>query len=65
MADTDFPRPIVTVDVALFTLREGSLDVALVPRRGPPMTGAYALPGTYIHVDEDADLEAAAARVLR
>ncbi len=65
MAELDFPRPIVTVDVALFTLREGSLDVALVPRRGPPMAGAYALPGTYAHIDEDADLEAAAVRVLK
>ena len=62
---TDFPRPIATVDVALFTLAEQHLAVALVERAAPPLAGRFALPGTYVHVEEDADLDAAAARVLR
>ena len=66
MVEYEFARPIVTVDVALFALREDgkALEVALVPRRSPPLAGAHALPGTYVHVDEDVDLEAAATRVL-
>ena len=65
MSEPDFPRPIVTVDVALFTLGEAGLEVALVRRAAAPMAGAFALPGTYVRLDEDADLEAAAVRVLR
>ena len=66
MVEYEFARPIATVDVALFTLREDGkvLEVALVLRRSPPLEGAHALPGTYVHVDEDADLGAAATRVL-
>ena len=66
MVDYEFARPIVTVDVALFTLgKEGnSLKVALVRRESTPLAGHWALPGTYVHVDEDADLGAAATRVL-
>ena len=61
----DFLRPIATVDVALFTLADDRLAVALVERTAEPLAGRTALPGTYVHVDEDADLDAAAARVLR
>lgn len=61
----DFPRPIATVDVALFTLADDQLAVALTARATPPLAGHFALPGTYVHVDEDADLAAAASRVLR
>jgi len=60
----DFPRPIATVDVALFTLREGALCVLLARRDREPYAGQLALPGGFVHVDEDADTAATAARVL-
>ena len=56
------PGPIVTVDVVIFTLREGRLQVLLVRRRRPPWEGMWAIPGGRIGGDED--LEAAALRTL-
>ena len=56
---------IATVDVVLLTLREQALHVALLKRRRPPFAGAVALPGGYVHADEDQDTAEAAARVLR
>ncbi len=65
MADTEFPRPIVTVDIVLLTLRDGALHVALLPRPGEPHAGVCALIGGYVHTDEDEDAEAAVQRILR
>lgn len=62
---TDEIRPIVTVDIALFTLREGALSVALLPRDREPYAERPALVGGWIHVDEDADATATAVRVLK
>ena len=63
--DKRYPSPFVTVDVVIFTLREGKLHVLLVKRGEEPCHGNWALPGGYIHPQEDADLEAAARRILR
>ena len=59
------PAILCTVDVVLLTLSQGGLQVALVRRERPPFAGALALPGGYIHAQEDADAQASAARVLR
>jgi len=61
-------RPLATVDVAIFAVREASLQVLLVRRPGgadEPFPGRWALPGGFVDVDRDADLEACAARKLR
>src|SRR5262245_5461317 len=58
-------RPIVSVDLAIFTLSAEGLDVLLMRRGADPFADRWALPGGWIHVDEDADLEDAARRVLR
>jgi 8-oxo-dGTP diphosphatase len=52
----------VTVDIVIFTLREGSLQVLLVERGVPPFEGQYAIPGGFIRGDES--LEEAALREL-
>ena len=66
MKDAPASPPIIcTVDVVLLTLQQGSLRVALVRRERAPFAGALALPGGYIHAQDDADAQASAARVLR
>lgn len=59
------PAVICTVDVVLLTLEQGQLKVALVRRERPPFAQALALPGGYIHAQDDVDAQASANRVLR
>lgn len=56
---------ICTVDMVLLTLHEGGLKVALLKRDREPFKGLVALPGGFIHADEDMDVRAAALRVLK
>lgn len=58
----EYPRPAVTVDIVLFTVRQGELSVLLIRRGQPPFKGAWALPGGF--VDEAESLEHAARREL-
>ncbi|MFH8563614.1 NUDIX hydrolase [Streptomyces sp. NPDC017988] len=52
----------VTVDLAVFTIREGTLHVLLVERGQEPYAGRWALPGGFVLPDESA--ESAARREL-
>ena len=54
----------VTVDVVLLTLLAGRLQVLLMRRGREPFRDQLALPGGYIHPQEDDDALAAARRVL-
>lgn len=65
MNDSHSPAVICTVDVVLMTLRQDALQVALVRRERAPFAGVLALPGGYIHAQEDADTRASAVRVLQ
>jgi 8-oxo-dGTP diphosphatase len=62
----EWPRPAVTVDIVLFTvagaLNSLRLQVLLIQRKGEPYRGRWALPGGFVHENED--LPAAAAREL-
>ena len=58
----DYPPFAVTVDIAVFTIRDGALQVLLIERGGEPFLGARALPGGFVRSDED--LDQAAAREL-
>lgn len=53
----------VTVDIVIFTIHSGELRVLLVKRGIPPFVGQFAIPGGFIHEDED--LDQAALRELR
>ena len=61
-------RPLTTVDVVIFTVLENSLHVLLVARPdkpGEPYPGMRALPGGFVDIERDADLESCALRKLQ
>jgi 8-oxo-dGTP diphosphatase len=58
-----FPRPSVAVDVVLLTVRDGAIRALLGRRDDHPHRGRWALPGSFLGIDES--LDAAADRVLR
>jgi 8-oxo-dGTP diphosphatase len=57
-----YARPTLTVDCVVFGLDEGDLKVLLVKRSLDPFKDKWALPGGFVHVDEN--LEDAARREL-
>ncbi len=59
----DYPRPAVTVDLAVFALSDDGLRVLLIRREHPPFEGHWALPGGFLEIDEP--IEAGARRELR
>jgi 8-oxo-dGTP diphosphatase len=61
---SDYPRPAVTVDLVAFTIVDTDLKVLLVKRDQHPFKGAWALPGGFLRLDQDPDLERAAEREL-
>lgn len=61
-------RPLTTVDVVIFTVLESSLHVLLVARPDAPdepYPGLRALPGGFVDVERDTDLESCALRKLQ
>jgi ADP-ribose pyrophosphatase YjhB (NUDIX family) len=66
--ELSFVRPLSTVDLAIFAVAEEALHVLLVRRpstAGEPCPGLWALPGGFVDVDRDKDLEECALRKLR
>lgn len=64
----EFERPLTTVDLVVFTVRNERLEVLLVQRpstAGEPFPGAWALPGGFVDTQKDATLEATAKRKLK
>ncbi len=58
----DWPRPMVTVDAAVFAFFEGKARLLLIQRKHEPFQGRWALPGGFVEMEED--LPQAAAREL-
>jgi 8-oxo-dGTP diphosphatase len=58
----EYPRAALTVDCVVFGLGPDDLQVLLIRRGLAPFKDKWALPGGFVHVDED--LETAARREL-
>ncbi len=56
---------ICTVDVVLLTIKDQRLMVAVHERENDPFKGTLALPGGYLHIEQDANAFEAAVRVIR
>lgn len=60
-----YPNPLATVDVVALRLGAAGLEVLVIDRTEHPFGGLPALPGGYVHAQEDVDALGAAKRVLR
>ena len=58
----DYPRPAVTVDLAVFAFSGDDLRVLLIRRKHDPFAGSWALPGGFLEMEET--IEAGARREL-
>lgn len=58
----EYPRPALATDCVVFGLDDEELQVLLIERGVDPHRGSWALPGGFVHMDED--LETAARREL-
>ncbi len=59
----EYPRPALTVDIVVFSLWAGKLQLLLIQRGAEPFLGRWALPGGFVKMDES--LEEAAQRELQ
>ena len=57
-----WPRPMVTVDMVVFAVVDGTAKMLLIKRGGEPYKGTWAFPGGFMEMDEE--LEDAAVREL-
>ncbi len=65
-----YPRPAVTVDIAVFTVIDARLVTLLIKRNEAPFRNQWALPGGFVRVgtsrkDQGESVDDAAARELR
>jgi len=60
--DDSFKKPLVAVDMVIFTIKDDALKVILVKRAIPPFKGKWAIPGGFVKINES--LEEAAKREL-
>jgi len=58
----DWPRPMVTVDAAVFNISGDKIKLLLINRGNEPFKGRWALPGGFVEMDEE--LENAVVREL-
>ncbi|MBV1921425.1 MAG: NUDIX hydrolase [Pseudomonadales bacterium] len=61
----DFEVPLITVDMAIFTVKEGKLQVLVVKRAQHPAKGKWALPGGFVDMKLDKTLSDTAYRKLK
>lgn len=54
----EHPHPAVTVDVTVFRESPRHLEILLIERASEPFRGQWALPGGFVHIDEDLDTAA-------
>ncbi len=59
-----FSKPSVTVDIAVCSFFEDQLKVLLINRKFPPFRDSWAIPGGFLDLEKNENLEKTANRVL-
>jgi 8-oxo-dGTP diphosphatase len=60
----NYDAPLLTVDMAIFAIAEGQLQVLLIQRPNHPQQGQWALPGGFVDLSTDHELIETAHRKL-
>ncbi|MET1254617.1 NUDIX hydrolase [Aliikangiella maris] len=60
----DYEVPLTCVDVVIFTIVDNAVNVLLSNRKHYPCKGAWAIPGGFIDLKKDHDLQQTAYRIL-
>jgi 8-oxo-dGTP diphosphatase len=53
--EKEYPRPSVTVDVVIFTIKDNDLKVLLIKRAKAPFKDSWAIPGGFVRMNESLD----------
>lgn len=61
---SDYVSPLMTVDMAIFSVDQGQLQILLIKRSNYPQKDQWALPGGFVDMVQDQDLMASAHRKL-
>lgn len=61
----DYDVPLTSVDIVIFSIIEAQLSVLIVERNESPYKNKLALPGGFIDLQRDKDIEASAYRKLQ
>jgi len=51
----DWPRPMVSVDAAVFAFFRNKAKLLLINRKNEPFKGKWCLPGGFVDIDEELD----------
>lgn len=60
----DYDSPLFTVDMAIFSVAKGQLQILMIQRSNFPERGKWALPGGFVNLKTDPDLMSTAHRKL-
>ncbi len=61
---SDYASPLMTVDMAIFSVDQGQLQILLIKRSNYPYKDQWALPGGFVDLNQDQDLMSSAHRKL-
>lgn len=53
-----YPRPALTVDMAVFKKTQDKYKILLIKRKNDPFAGMWALPGGFVDMDETVEMAA-------
>jgi len=60
-----YEKPSVTVDILIFTVKNGKLNLMLIKRGGRPFKNQWAIPGGFLDVTKKETIEQTAKRELK